>query len=66
MHGCAPDKDRICLVYIFCFLIIPVELLQAAGCDGIQAMIFVHYRFSSSNFFMNATSASTPSMGIAL
>ena len=34
--------------------------------NRIQAMILKHYAFSSSNFFMNATSASTPSFGIAL
>ena len=34
--------------------------------DRIQAMILEHYAFSSSNFFMNATSASTPAFGMAL
>ena len=41
---------------------------QAETClgDWIEAFILEHYAFSSSNFFMNATRASTPSFGIAL
>ena len=42
------------------------EQLQTFFSDRIQAMILEHYAFSSSNFFMNATSASTPAFGMAL
>ena len=35
--------------------------------QGGETMIFIHdYRFSSSNFLINATSASTPATGMAL
>ena len=34
--------------------------------DFVISFNLIHYAFSSSNFFINSTSFSTPSMGIAL
>ena len=40
--------------------------IQTFTGNRIQTMKLIHYLFSSSNFFMNATRASTPALGIAL
>ena len=66
VHFRTSYQDCICFVQCFCFLIILSKKIQAFCSNRIQAMILIHYAFSSSNFFINATRASTPSFGIAL
>ena len=66
VHFCTSYKDCITLVSGLCFFIIIAKKFQTFFSDRIQAMILEHYAFSSSNFFMNATSASTPAFGMAL
>ena len=66
MHLRTSYEDRVTLVYSLCFFIIVAKKSQAFFSDRIQAMILEHYAFSSSNFFMNATRASTPAFGMAL
>ena len=66
MHFCTSYQNRIGIVQVFCLFVFFTK--QAETCLGnwIEAFILEHYAFSSSNFFMNATRASTPSFGIAL
>ena len=66
MHGSAADHDRVGFPDIFCFLKIRSEKARAFLGNRIQAGIFKHHAFSSSNFFIKATRASTPSSGMAL
>ena len=66
MHLGASYKNSIRFIDIFCFCVILTEHVQASFGNGIQAVILKHYAFSSSNFFIKATRASTPSFGIAL
>ena len=71
MHCGAAHQSYVSIRKIVGLLICSTELIQADLCDRIQAIIF-HIRFlrdqafSASNFFMNSTSFSTPSIGIAL
>ena len=66
MHFCTSYQNCIGIVHVFCLFVFFTK--QAETCLGnwIEAFILEHYAFSSSNFFMNATRASTPSFGIAL
>ena len=66
VHFCTSYKDCVTLVSGLCFFIIIAKKFQTFFSDRIQAMILEHYAFSSSNFFMNATRASTPAFGMAL
>ena len=66
MHFCTSYKNRLTAVNGIRIFISLIKNIQTLLGNRIQAMILKHYAFSSSNFFMNATSASTPSFGIAL
>ena len=66
MHLGTSYKNCLAVIQSICFFIIIIKNVQAFLGDRIQAMILKHQAFSSSNFFMNATSASTPAFGIAL
>ena len=66
VHFGTSNKNGVCVIQFLCLFVIFSK--QAETCLGnrIEAFILEHYAFSSSNFFMNATRASTPSFGIAL
>ena len=66
VHFCTSYKNSITLICTLCFFVIVAEKFKSLLSNRIQAMILEHYAFSSSNFFMNATSASTPAFGMAL
>ena len=66
MHRCTAHQDCLRFFKLLCFLILIAEISQPNLRNGIQAIILIHHRFASSNSFINATSASTPSFGIAL
>ena len=67
VHHRAADQYGVRIRHIVCLRIVSVKFFQSDLRDRIQAMILKHNQlFSSSNFFINATSASTPSFGIAL
>ena len=56
-----PNKEK-CLEDLFW----AGKEIQTFFRNWIEAMILIHYAFASSNFFIKATNASTPSFGIAL
>ena len=66
MHGSAAHQNAVSLLYIRRNLIFIAKILQSHIRNGIQAINLIHQAFSSSNFFINSTSFSTPSMGMAL
>ena len=63
---CTSYQNSIRILSITDWYKIFTEIRQSAFCNCIKTIIFVHYRFASSNFFINVTSDSTPSYGIAL
>ena len=80
MHLRRTNNDCICIVYVFRLAVIRCKAIQTRLAKRVQAMIFEHslflpfscskqssyFKFSASNFFINSTRASTPSLGIAL
>ena len=73
VHGGASHQHSLCCIYILHNLIFIIQKIQTACRDRIQAVHFYTHTFphfcvasASSNFFINSTSFSTPSFGIAL
>ena len=66
MHCRRPYEYALSLIIIIGLDISVIESVKTNLCYWIQTMILIHYAFSFSNFFINSTSASTPSIGIAL